>query len=57
MPRIEGIRRVTQLINEISTSSSDQRVGIGQINHAVSQMEQSTQQNAARGEPSGQPRE
>jgi methyl-accepting chemotaxis protein len=38
---------VVKVINEISVEMADQARGIGQINIAISQMEQTTQQNAA----------
>jgi methyl-accepting chemotaxis protein len=41
------VRRVTELIRDITASSSEQSEGIGQINAAVSQLDQTTQQNAA----------
>lgn len=40
-------RRVTDLMAEISTASVEQTSGIEQVNAAVTQMDQSTQQNAA----------
>ncbi|MEM9159256.1 MAG: chemotaxis protein, partial [Verrucomicrobiota bacterium] len=40
----------SQLINEVSTSSQEQRQGIEQINTAVSRMDQVTQENAASSE-------
>jgi len=42
-----SISRVTQMIGEISTSSIEQSRGIEQINEAVVQMDEMTQQNAA----------
>lgn len=41
------VRRVTDLIAEISAASREQSSGIGQIGEAVSQLDQVTQQNAA----------
>jgi methyl-accepting chemotaxis protein len=41
------VRRVTDLVGEISSASLEQSNGIGQVNQAVSQMDQVTQQNAA----------
>jgi methyl-accepting chemotaxis protein len=41
------VRRVADLINEISAASGEQGKGIGQIGEAVSQLDQVTQQNAA----------
>ncbi|ACS85516.1 methyl-accepting chemotaxis protein [Musicola paradisiaca] len=44
---VESVKRVTTMVVEISTASSEQGAGITQVNQAVSQMEQSTEQNAA----------
>jgi len=41
------VRRVNDLVGEISASSIEQNQGIGQIGDAVSQLDQVTQQNAA----------
>ncbi|MEK8033767.1 methyl-accepting chemotaxis protein [Ideonella sp. DXS29W] len=41
------IERMRQMINEISTGSREQANGIGQVNQAVSLLDQTTQQNAA----------
>jgi aerotaxis receptor len=43
---VSQVRRVTTLINEISASSVEQSSGIGQVNIAVAQLDQMTQQNA-----------
>lgn len=42
-----SVRRVTDLIGEISTAVSEQRDGFAQVNTAVSNLDQMTQQNAA----------
>ncbi len=44
---VSSVRRVTDLIGEITASSHEQRDGIAQVNHAVSNLDQMTQQNAA----------
>jgi methyl-accepting chemotaxis protein len=44
---VGAIQRVSELIAEISTASAEQRDGVAQVGHAVSQMDQATQQNAA----------
>jgi methyl-accepting chemotaxis protein len=44
---ITSIRRVTDIMGEISVASAEQGDGIEQINQAVVQMDQVTQQNAA----------
>jgi methyl-accepting chemotaxis protein len=41
------VRRVTDLIGEITSASQEQSSGIGQVNDAITQMDQVTQQNAA----------
>jgi methyl-accepting chemotaxis protein len=41
------IRRVTDIMGEITAASQEQSKGIGQVNQAVSQMDEVTQQNAA----------
>ncbi|MBU0748174.1 MAG: MCP four helix bundle domain-containing protein [Gammaproteobacteria bacterium] len=44
---VDSIRRVTEIMGEISGASSEQSQGVDQINEAVTQMDQATQQNAA----------
>jgi methyl-accepting chemotaxis protein len=44
---VSSIRRVTDIVGEISAASSEQSNGIAQVGQAVSQMDQTTQQNAA----------
>ena len=44
---VESIRRVTEIMGEISGASNEQSQGVDQINEAVTQMDQTTQQNAA----------
>jgi methyl-accepting chemotaxis protein len=44
---VSQVKRVTDLIGEISSASSEQSAGIGQVNESVTKMDQSTQQNAA----------
>jgi methyl-accepting chemotaxis protein len=41
------VKRVTDLISEITSAALEQSLGIGQVNEAVTQMDQVTQQNAA----------
>jgi methyl-accepting chemotaxis protein len=41
------IRRVTDIMGEITAASQEQSKGIGHVNQAVTQMDQVTQQNAA----------
>ncbi|MBL8361353.1 MAG: MCP four helix bundle domain-containing protein [Rubrivivax sp.] len=44
---VQSIRRVTDIMGEISTASTEQSAGVGQIGEAVSNMDKTTQQNAA----------
>ncbi|MEW7851402.1 methyl-accepting chemotaxis protein [Massilia aurea] len=44
---VESVRRVTDIMAEISAASVEQTAGIEQINQAVTQMDEGTQQNAA----------
>ncbi|WP_120966460.1 methyl-accepting chemotaxis protein [Comamonas sp. lk] len=44
---VSSVRRVSDLIGEITASSTEQRDGINQVNQAVSNLDQMTQQNAA----------
>ena len=44
---VQQVKRVNDMIGEISSSSAEQSTGIGQIGDAVAQLDQVTQQNAA----------
>ncbi|WP_119156209.1 methyl-accepting chemotaxis protein [Caldimonas tepidiphila] len=44
---VAAIRRVSDIVAEISAASVEQSSGVGQVEQAVSQMDQVTQQNAA----------
>ena len=44
---VAAIRRVTDIVGEISVASGEQSSGVAQVGEAVSQMDQATQQNAA----------
>jgi methyl-accepting chemotaxis protein len=44
---VNAIRRVTDIVAEISAASSEQSTGVSQVGEAVTQMDQATQQNAA----------
>jgi methyl-accepting chemotaxis protein-2 (aspartate sensor receptor) len=44
---VDSVRRVTDIMAEISSASEEQRAGIGQVHEAIAQMDQVTQQNAA----------
>ena len=44
---VASIRRVTDIVGEISAASNEQSQGVSQVGEAVTQMDQTTQQNAA----------
>jgi methyl-accepting chemotaxis protein len=44
---VQSVKRVTDIMAEISAASQEQSAGIEQVNNAVTQMDQVTQQNAA----------
>jgi methyl-accepting chemotaxis protein len=44
---VDAIRRVTDIVAEISAASVEQRSGVEQIGQAVTKMDEATQQNAA----------
>ncbi len=44
---VTSIRRVTDIMGEISSASNEQSLGVSQVGEAVAQMDQTTQQNAA----------
>ena len=44
---VEEIRRVNTLVGDITSASREQSEGIGQVNVAIAQLDQATQQNAA----------
>jgi methyl-accepting chemotaxis protein len=44
---VTSIRRVTDIMGEISAASAEQSAGVDQITEAMTQMDQATQQNAA----------
>jgi hypothetical protein len=41
------VQRVTGIMGEIKVASSEQSLGVGQMNQAVSQMDEMTQRNSA----------
>jgi methyl-accepting chemotaxis protein len=47
-----SIKKVTDLVAEVSAASNEQAQGIGQVNTAISQIDQVTQQNASNAEES-----
>ena len=44
---VASIKRVTDIMGEISAASTEQNAGVAQVSQAVSQMDKATQQNAA----------
>ncbi|MBK1685475.1 methyl-accepting chemotaxis protein [Rhodoferax fermentans] len=44
---VNSIKRVTDIMGEISAASTEQSQGVSQVGEAVTQMDQATQQNAA----------
>jgi methyl-accepting chemotaxis protein len=44
---VSQVKRVTDLVGEISTASQEQSAGISQVNEAIAKMDRVTQQNAA----------
>ncbi len=44
---VGAIRRVTDIMGEISAASHEQSSGVAQVGEAITQMDQATQQNAA----------
>jgi methyl-accepting chemotaxis protein len=44
---VESVKRVTDIMGEITAASQEQTLGIEQVNQAIAQMDEVTQQNAA----------
>jgi methyl-accepting chemotaxis protein len=44
---VASVRRVSDIVSEISAASAEQSTGIGQVTQAIGQMDGVTQQNAA----------
>lgn len=44
---VDSVRRVTDIIAEISAAASEQSEGMGQVGQAVAHLDDMTQQNAA----------
>jgi methyl-accepting chemotaxis protein len=44
---VDSVARVNDIMSEITSASHEQRIGIDQVNEAIGQMDQVTQQNAA----------
>jgi UDP-3-O-[3-hydroxymyristoyl] N-acetylglucosamine deacetylase len=54
---VGAIRRVTDIVGEISAASHEQSLGVAQVGEAVTQMDQVTQQNASAGRRNGRRRQ
>jgi methyl-accepting chemotaxis protein len=44
---VMSVKKVTDILEEIKSSSTEQTVGITQVNQGVAQLDSTTQQNAA----------
>jgi len=44
---VNSVKRVTDIVGEISSATQEQSAGLGEINQAIAQMDETTQQNAA----------
>jgi methyl-accepting chemotaxis protein len=44
---VTSVKRVADIMGEITVASQEQSVGIEEVNRAISQMDEMTQQNAA----------
>jgi methyl-accepting chemotaxis protein len=44
---VESIKKVAEIVSEIASASAEQSTGIGQVNTALTQMDELTQQNSA----------
>ena len=44
---VTSVKQVLEIMNEIAAASEEQSTGIEEVNHAISQMDEVTQQNAA----------
>lgn len=44
---VASIRQVSEIVNQISSASQEQSLGVAQVGEAVAQLDQTTQQNAA----------
>jgi predicted PurR-regulated permease PerM len=44
---VQSIKRVSDIVGEISLASSEQSIGVNQVGEAVTEMDHTTQQNAA----------
>ncbi|MDB5951834.1 MAG: hypothetical protein JWR65_3689 [Massilia sp.] len=44
---VASVRRVTDIMGEITSASEEQSIGIANVNHSILEMDETTQQNAA----------
>lgn len=44
---VESVRRVAGIVSEVRTAADEQAGGIGQVNHALAELDKVTQQNSA----------
>jgi methyl-accepting chemotaxis protein len=44
---VSSVQRVSDIVGEISAATSEQSLGISQVNSAISNLDQMTQQNSA----------
>ena len=44
---VNAIQRVSQIMHGITAASNEQATGVAQVGHAITQMDEGTQQNAA----------
>lgn len=44
---VTGVRRVTDIMQDIAAASSEQSTGIGRVNQSIAQMDRATEQNAS----------
>ena len=44
---VKAIQQVTSIVSSIDTASSEQSAGVAQVGQAITQLDQTTQQNAA----------
>jgi methyl-accepting chemotaxis protein len=44
---VNSVRRVTDIMGEITSASQEQSIGIANVNHTIVEMDETTQQNAA----------
>ena len=44
---VEGVRKVSEIVGEIAAASQEQASGIDEVNKAIMQMDELTQQNAS----------